>query len=280
MSETLLTDSPPVTGAVRGGWPRRALASIGREMRRRTKFMLLLASLAWGVVRAAPWPNTWRRTVRFEFRRALRQAIAGGLSTVLITAALIGVLMVYQALYWLGAAGQEGLIGSILVTVLVREIAPVLTGLIVLGRSGMVVLSEVGRLGRGGQLQVLEAQGLDTFQLLVLPRACAFAIASFTQGIMFILAALVTGFVAGSLLGAVHISIWSFFDRVLLALHARDFIIVPAKLIVIGLLIALTVGLTALTAGPKEDIANLLPRGFARGVLMILIASLAFSFLA
>ena len=280
MSETSLTAAPPATGATRGGWPRRVLAGIGRETRRRTRFILILASLAWGVVRAVPWPSTWRRTVRYEFRRALRQAIAGGLSTVLITAALIGVLMVYQALYWLGAAGQEGLIGSVLVTILVREIAPVLIGLILLGRSGMVVLSEVGRLAMGGHLRALEAQGLDSFNLLVLPRACAFAIASFTLGILFIVTALVTGFVAGSLLGAVHISIWSFFDRVLLALHVRDFIIVPAKLIVIGLAINLTVGLTALTAGSKDDVAHLLPRGFARGVLMILIASLAFSFLA
>src|SRR5262249_30300098 len=230
MSETSLTSSPPVAGAGRRGWPQRARAGIGRETRRRTRFILILASLAWGVVRAVPWPSTWRRTVRHEFRRALRQAIAGGLSTVLITATLIGVLMVYQALYWLGAAGQEGLIGPILVTVLVREIAPVLIGLILLGRSGMVVLSEIGRLGMGGHLRALEAQGLDTFNLLVLPRACAFAIAAFTLGILFILAALVTGFVAGSLLHAVQISIWTFFDRVLLSLHVRDFIIVPTKL--------------------------------------------------
>lgn len=280
MSEQTATDASPADTAWYDGRARRALAGIGRETRRRTTFMLILASLAWGVVRAAPWPGTWRRTVRFEFRRALRQAIVGGLSTTLITAALIGVLMVYQALYWLGAAGQEGLIGPILVTVLIREIAPVLTGLILLGRSGTVVLSEIGRLGIGGQIRALELQGLDTFHLLILPRACAFAIASFTLGIMFVLAALATGFVIGSLLEAVQLSIWAFFDRVLLAMYVRDFIIVPAKLIAIGLVIALTAGLTALTAGPQDDIASLLPRGFARGVLVILIASLAFSLAA
>lgn len=280
MSETALSEQPPVTSAPSAGRARRVLAGIGRETRRRTRFMLFLASLAWGVVRAAPRPGTWRRTVRFEFRRALRQAIAGALSTVLITAALIGILMVYQALYWLGAAGQEGLIGSVLVTVLVREITPVLIGLILLGRSGTVALSEIGRLGIGGQVHALEAQGLDIFHLLVLPRACAFAIASFALGIMFVLAALATGFVAGSLLEAVQMSIWSFFDRILLALHARDFVIVPAKLVVIGLMVALTACLTALTAGPSDDIASLLPRGFMRGVLMILIASLALSLVA
>src|SRR5262249_43018653 len=147
----------------------------------------------------------WGGRVRCEVRGGLRQGIAGGLSTVLITAVLIGVLMVYQALYWLGAAGEEGLIGSILVTALVREITPVLVGLIVLGRSGMVTLSEIGRLQIGGQVYALEAQGIELFQLLVLPRACAFAIATFALGIVFVVTALVTGFVVGSLLEVVHI---------------------------------------------------------------------------
>ena len=278
MSERTATDGPRV--AWYDGRVRRFVAGVGRETRGRAQFALFLASLAWGVVRAAPRPGTWRRTVRYEFRRALRQAIAGALSTVLITAGLIGVLMVYQALYWLGAAGQEGLIGSILVTILVREVAPVLIGLILLGRSGTVALSEIGRLGIGGQVHALEAQGLDTFQLLILPRACALAIASFALGILFLLAALTMGFVAGSLLEVVQMTIWSFFDRVLLALNTRDFVIVPMKLVMIGLVVALTTCLTALSAGPRDDIASLLPRGFMRGVLLILIASLALSLVA
>jgi len=280
MSDASLTGQPPAAGTALRAWPRRVVAGIGRETRRRTRFILILAALTFSVVSAAPRPRNWRRTVRFEFRRALRQAIARGLSTLLTAAALIGALMVYQALYWLGAAGEEGLIGSILVTVLVREITPILVGLILLGRSGMVALSEIGRLQIGGQTYALEAQGLDTFQLLILPRACAFAIASFTLGIVFVLAALVTGFVVGSLLQVVHITVWAFFDRVILAMHTRDFVVFPVKLIAIGLLVALTTCLTALTAHPSEDIASLLPRGFMRGVLVILFTSLALSLLA
>ena len=188
--------------------------------------------------------------------------------------------MVYQALYWLGAAGQEGLIGSILVTILVREVAPVLIGLILLGRSGTVGTVGDRQARHRRQVHALEAQGLDTFQLLILPRACAFAIASFSLGILFLLAALVTGFIAGSLLDAVQ-----YVDLVVLRqgpsrLHVRDFVIVPAKLIVMGLLVALTTCVTALTASPSDDIASLLPRGFMRGVLLILMASLALSLVA
>jgi len=253
------------------------LARIGRTVRSHTSFVLLLASLGAGVVLDGIRPATWRRTIRAEFRRALRQAVGGGLSTTLVTAALIGLVMVAQALYWLGQAGQEGLIGPVLVTVLVREVAPLLVGLIVLGRSGVVIVSEIGGLQIGGQVRNMTAQGLDPFLLLVLPRAGALATACFTLGVLFVLATLLTGFIAGSLVGAVHIPIGSFLNRVLLAMHAADFAIFPTKMIVIGLLVALTACLTGLTASARDDAAHLLPRGFVRGVVAILLASIALS---
>jgi phospholipid/cholesterol/gamma-HCH transport system permease protein len=256
---------------------RRGLARIGRTTRRHTIFILYLASLSFGVVRDCFQRKSWRRTVRAEFRRSLHQAVAGGLAPTLVTAALIGLGMVYQALYWLGEAGQEGLIGAVLVTVLVRSVAPMLVGLVLLGRSGMVALAEIGALTAGGQVRALEAQGVDPFLLLVLPRACAFALASFTLGVMFVVSALISGYIAGSLLGAVTISLWSLLDRVLLAMRATDFAIFPVKMLVIGLVVALTACLTGFEAAPREDSARLLPRGFVRGVLAVLFAGIALS---
>jgi phospholipid/cholesterol/gamma-HCH transport system permease protein len=277
VSDSLTAALAPAVQPQPPGLLRRGLAAVGAGARRHTRFVLLLGSLSWGVLFDAFRPGTWRRTVRAEFFRVLHQAIAGGLSTTLVTAALIGFLMVYQAIYWLGIAGQDELVGPIVVTVLVREIAPLLVGLMLLGRSGMVVVSQIGRLGIGGELRALEAQGIDSFQLLILPRACALALASFSLGVFFILTALLVGFFAGSLLGAIATSLWSFLDRVLLAMRTADFIIVPLKLLIGGLLAALTVTLTALGAAPNDDVATLLPRGFVRGLVAILLASLVLS---
>jgi phospholipid/cholesterol/gamma-HCH transport system permease protein len=280
VSEALSASLAPTEEPAPPGLIRRGLAALGAAARRHTHFLLLLFALALGVLIDSVRPGTWRRTVRAEFFRVLHQAIAGGLSTTLVTAALIGFLMVYQAIYWLGIAGQEDLIGPVVVTVLVREVAPILVGLILLGRSGMVVVSEIGRLGIGGEIRVLEAQGIDSFQILILPRAFALTLASFSLGVFFIIAALVTGFFTASLLGAVATSLWSFLDRVLLAMSTVDFIIVPLKLLIGGLLAALTVSLTALGAGPRDDVASLLPRGFVRGLVAILLASLVLSLAA
>ena len=260
-------------GAQRHNLARRMLIWLGRWVRIRASMVLMLAALCTGVVTEAVRPRRWRRTVRTEFRRILRYALAGGLLTTIFAAALIGLGMVYQALYWLSVAGQEEQIGTILVTVLVREVTPVLIGFILLGRSGAVVLTELGHLRAAGEIHALQAQGIDPFLVLVLPRAVAFAVTSYTLGMVFIVTALFVGFITGSLLGAVQLSIWTFLDNLLTAMRPTDFAIFPVKLVVIGLLVAGTSCLTALAAGPDDDPAKLMPRGFVRGMLAIMLAS-------
>lgn len=256
---------------------RQVLAAIGRVAGQRASFGLTLAALSWGVLLEAQRLRSWRRPVRSEFRRALRQSVAGGLATALVTAGLTGLALVSQTLYWLGLAGQEELEGSLLVTVLVREVTPLLIGMVLLGRSGMTTVVELGLLQHVGQVRLLAAQGIDPILLLALPRVVAYALASFTLGVLFVLAALVVGFVASSLLGAVQGSLWLFLDHVLSAMQAADFAIFPVKMLCIGALVALTACLTGLTAVPGDDAGHLLPRGFVRGVLAIMLTSLVFS---
>src|SRR5689334_21548818 len=99
---------------------RQMLATIGRAARRRISFAVMLAALSFGLVLEVTRPRSWRQPVRSEFRHVLRQSAGGGLTTSLVTAALTGLALVSQALYWLGLAGQQDLEASLLVTVLVR----------------------------------------------------------------------------------------------------------------------------------------------------------------
>lgn len=272
MTTAETSDRSPGLGRVRA-----LLATVGRASRARASFVLTIGALGFGVLRELPQPSSWRRPVRAEFARALRQVIGGGLATTLVAATLIGIAMVYQAMFWLGAAGQERLIGSILVTVLVREVTPVIVGLIVLGRSGMAVAAELSALQLGGQVHTLTAQGLDPFLLLVLPRAAALAIGAYTLGVLFALAAMTIGFVAGMVAGGEAMSLWDFMSTILGAMEVRDFVIFPTKMLLIGLLVALTAALTGLTARHGEDAGHLLPRAFVRGTMAIMLTSVSLS---
>ncbi len=271
MSGALLPDLPPAR-------IRRVLGRIGQGTRRRASFILMLHALMLGVIRSALWPVAWRRSVRAEFHRALAFSIGGGLTTVVMTAALAGIGLVSQALYWLGTAGEDALIGPTLVTVLVRELTPILIGLLILGRSGAAVLHEIGRMRLAGQWRVLEAQGVDPFQFLVVPRAVALALSSFALGVVFVLVALVTGFVSSSLLGQFNHSFLHFIDDVLAAMRVRDFLVFPAKMLLIGMMVALVACLTAFRANDTDQLAELQSRGFLRGLLAVLLVSLTLSF--
>lgn len=250
------------------------LGKLGAAVRSWASSSLSVAALAWGVLREAPRPASWRRTVRAALRRELRHSLAGSLGMALVTAALIGLVMIAQALYWLSTAGETSLIGTVLVVVLVRELAPVLIGLILLGRSGVVAVAELGEIALSGHVRALQSMGLDPFQILVLPRAVAFATASFTLGVLFVATAVTTGYITGSLAGAVQVSFPMFVDRLLSAMHWRDFAAFPAKLLLIGLLVALVASLTALQPGTADDAADLLPRAFVRGMTAILTTSI------
>jgi phospholipid/cholesterol/gamma-HCH transport system permease protein len=256
----------------------RWLGGIGRPFVVGGHWVLLLAGLGAAVLAAAARPASWRRTVRGEFHRTLQIAGIGSLPTVLIAGVLFGLAMVYQALYWLERAGQSDLLGTVLVTVLVRELAPVLVGLIVVGRAGSVMLFELGRIRAGRQYQLLRGLGIDPFYFLTMPRAMALALAVFCLTVLFIVTALLAGFFAGSSLGAVQLGLWDFLDRVLRAMGPSTYLMVPLKTLTIGFAVGLVSSATALrSAASAAEMNQLLPNGYVRGVLACLLISGAVS---
>ena len=241
--------------------------------------MLQVAALFWGFVREGARPSTWRRTLRTGFRTSLTGLVAGSLGTIAVTAIVVGLGLVFEALYWLHTAGQEDQIGRILVVVLLRELTPLLIGIILLGRGGTAIVAELGLMKTQGEVAMLQAEGLDAFHYLVLPRAAAFAVGSFALGMLFIALTLLSGFMTGSALGAVSRSFFSFLDAVLRAMTFRDLAILPAKLLLIGAIVALVCCATGLGARDAEPPGKLLPRGFTRGITGVLLVSVALSVL-
>jgi phospholipid/cholesterol/gamma-HCH transport system permease protein len=269
-----VTDIAPAPTRPHIAWHlRRPLAWLGGYVRARLQFVLALMALAAGTIVESISLRAWRRSIRLEFRRVLRLALGGSLTATVFVAAIVGIGMVYEAIYWLRVAGQEGSLGNILVAILLREVTPLLVGVILLGRSGSAMLTELGQLHAERQLHALQTQGIDVFQFLVMPRSIAFALASYTLGVIFVLVTLLVGFALASLLDVVQTSFWTFLDSVLAALSPSDFVVFPVKMLAIGLLIGATACLTALSARPEEDVSRLISRGFIRGMLSIMLTS-------
>lgn len=117
---------------------------------------------------------------RFPLRETLRQfeAIAvRSLTIVLLTALFTGMVLALQTAFALTRFGAKPYVGSVVGLALVRELAPVLTALMVGGRVGAGITAELGSMQVTEQVDAIRAMGADPIQKLVLPRLLAAVLA-------------------------------------------------------------------------------------------------------
>jgi phospholipid/cholesterol/gamma-HCH transport system permease protein len=247
---------------------------VGRWAIAQVRGLIRFTALALAVIGQGLRPLTWRRTVRAEFLHQCHQIGVRALPFTLFTGSLVGLGMVYQAIYWLTLFGQTEYTGSILVTVLVREVAPLFVALTVIGRSGSVMVVELGTMKIGGQIRMLDAQGVDPFIFLIVPRVAAVVVCMFSLTILFIVVALGSGFMAGNALGSMDFNLYDFVFRILSAMRLPEFAAIPLKTFIIGFVVALIACTTGLSVnGSRSDLQAVLPRGVTKSFLATLMIS-------
>lgn len=177
------------------------LAFVGSLTIDRVRRVRYLTSVFVYVMAHAVRPRTWRRTVRAVLVRQILFTGAEAAGFTSRVAVLVGISAVVQAQLWLGKVGQRQLLGPVLVAVVIRELGPLLANLIVIGRSGSAITTELGIMKAGGEVRALDAQGIDPLTYLVVPRVVAMAVCVFCLTVIFIAACLLSGYVMGGLMG-------------------------------------------------------------------------------
>lgn len=97
----------------------------------------------------------------------------GSLPIVVMTGFFSGAVMALQFARGLAQYGQTGRVGTLVSIVLVRELGPVLTSLMVAGRNSSGIASELGSMKVTEQIDAMRALGTDPIQKLVTPRLIA-----------------------------------------------------------------------------------------------------------
>ena len=131
----------------------------------------------------------------------LRQVYFTGLEAfriILVTALIIGTVVITQIISIAGA-GSESLTGKVIVWIVVRELAPLLTAIIVIARSGTAIAAELSQMKIGGEIDYLESLGIPAANYLIMPRIFGVATAVLILTVYFEIAALLGGFLVASL---------------------------------------------------------------------------------
>ncbi len=121
--------------------------------------------------RVLPW-----MTRRRDIQRLWPQCHAIGTSSlpvVMITGFFVGLVLAIQAIEQLMASGLADRMGVIVSLSVVRELGPVLAGVMLAGRVGGALTAELGTMNVTEQLDALRSMGSDPIRVLVVPRFLA-----------------------------------------------------------------------------------------------------------
>lgn len=115
-------------------------------------------------------------TPPFYYRDVIQQFDAigvGSLTVVLLTGMFTGMVLALQSGFTLDQFGARSMVGRLVSASIVKELGPVLTGLMVAGRVGSGIAAELGSMMVTDQIAALRALGTDPIRKLVVPRILA-----------------------------------------------------------------------------------------------------------
>ena len=112
----------------------------------------------------------------FEGREWLRQMVRLGFDSipvVFLTAMFTGMVLALQTYNGFQRVHAESFVGSVVALAMLRELSPVLVGLMVAGRVGSSIAAEIGTMRVTEQIDALQALATEPVQYLFVPRVIA-----------------------------------------------------------------------------------------------------------
>ena len=159
----------------------------------------------------------------------------GSLFLVCLVSAFGGMAMSIMIAYQMEAYVPDYMVGSMLVRSVLLSLAPVLTCLVLAGRVGAGIASEVGTMKVSEQVDALTSLAVDPVGYLMMPRMLAGLLMIPVLVIFSSFVAIFTGFVTS--VQEMDISIFNFVKGMKLDFRTYDFIVGIAKATVFGGLI-------------------------------------------
>lgn len=225
-----------------------------------------LAGLSFGAARAVLIEPFRGRKLRLS--RAIHQAMTVGVEAIPIVSLIsffVGTILALQGAYQLRKLGAMQLIAAAVAIIVTRELGPLMTAIIVIGRSGSAFAAEIGTMKVNEELDALETMALDPVHFLVAPKFLAMAV---MMPCLTIWADLV-GVCGGGTFGVLFAGFtWgSYFSATLQSLVLRD--------IVTGLIKSVLFGLVVTAVGCQEGLsAKLSPEEVGRATTSAVVKSI------
>ena len=145
----------------------RAAATLGRDMRTQIAFIgETAAALSYALTHphSVRWKDVWY---------TCEQVGANALPIVALISFLLGVILAFQAAVPMRQFGAEIFVADLVGLSILRELGPLMTAILLAGRSGAAFAAEIGTMKVNEELNALTTMGLDPVRFLVVTRILA-----------------------------------------------------------------------------------------------------------
>jgi phospholipid/cholesterol/gamma-HCH transport system permease protein len=220
-------------------------------------------------------------TLRFRFSEVMHQVYFLGVQSwpiIILTSLFTGMVISLEAAAQAVAYGFASFIGGTVATGEVRELGPMLTGIVFAGRAGAAVTAQLGSMVVTEQVEALQSMGVSPAKVLVAPRLLACLI---TVPMLTIFADIV-GVLGGLYMAeySVHLPPTIYWHSVQQMVVMDDFYKGLFKAAVFGLIVALVACFEGLRArGGAEGVGKVTTSAVVTAIILIFAFNFLLSFL-
>jgi phospholipid/cholesterol/gamma-HCH transport system permease protein len=216
-----------------------------------------------------------------RFQRAVAQAMEAGVRALPILSLItffIGLILALQAAYELKRFGAISFVANAVALSMTRELGPLITAVIVIGRSGSAFAAELGTMKVSEEIDALETMAINPVSFLVAPKFVAMILMLPCLTIW----ANFMGILGGSLFGVAQadFTFWRYIIASLDALFMRDVVTGLVKSFMFGVTITAVGCLEGLnTTGGAEQVGRSTTRAVVMSIFLVILVDLVFTML-
>lgn len=188
---------------------------------------------------------------------------------------LTGMIMAFQAAVPLKQFGVDIFVVNLVALALLRELGPIMTAVVLAGRSGSAFAAEIGTMKVNEEIDALKTMGLDPVQFLVVPRVLAGFLVTPVLTMYSSVLGVAGGFLVMMAQGFPFAALW---NQLLTAVSVSDLMTGVIKSFVFGILVAGVGCLRGLQTGTGASaVGESTTRAVVSGIFLIVLVDAVFA---
>ena len=219
--------------------------------------------------------------LRIRVQETISQAYLLGVQSwgiVLLTSLCTGMVFSLESANQAVAYGVSNLVGGAVAFTMARELGPMLSAVVVAGRSGAAISAEIGSMVVTEQIEALQSLGLSPVRMLVVPRLIALIV---MLPLLTVIADIVS-IMGGAYIANVtaHVSLESFLNSARASLPIIDLLKGLLKSVVFAVIIAIIGSYSGLqTRGGVAGVGKSTTSAVVIAIILIFISNFAMSYI-